>query len=425
MDFPRIKALRTFIIDEKGSGGDYHNVESGHWLVDSDIATPMSRWEKYRGSRTSWGVNALGSLFVEIEATDGTKGFATGFGGVPACWLASNHFKRFLIGADPRDTNNLFELMYRASIYYGRKGLALAVISAIDLAIWDLLGKIRNEPVYKLIGGATKERLEFYCTGPQPASIKELGFTGGKIALPFGPNEGQKGLEKNIAFIAKHREQVGPEFPLRVDCYMALDVSYTVDLVSAANRRNLNVDWWEECLSPDDFDGYDLLKRAHPSVKFTHGEHEYSRYGMRKLVEGRNVDILQPDVTWVGGLTELLKISAMAAAYDIPVVPHASGPYSYHFTFSQINCPFQECVAASPDGKSILPVFGNLFLNEPIPENGFLHISSISKPGFGLELNPKANLVSSERLFYPSPSKTLEAPTNGDGLKGENHYVGS
>lgn len=77
----------------------FQQVESGHWLVDSPIATPMSRWEAYRGSRTSWGVNVLGSLCVEIEATDGTKGFATGFGGVPGCWIAHNHFERFLIGA--------------------------------------------------------------------------------------------------------------------------------------------------------------------------------------------------------------------------------------------------------------------------------------------------------------------------------------
>lgn len=301
-------------------------------------------------------------------------------------------------------------------MFYGRKGLPLAVISVIDLALWDLIGKIRNEPVYKLIGGATKTRLDFYCTGPQPASMKELGFIGGKIALPYGPSEGQNGLEKNLAFIRKHRKLVGPSFPLRVDCYMALDVSYTIDLVTAAVNEGLNIDWWEECLSPDDFDGYELLKRAHPRVKFTHGEHEYSRYGMRKLVEGRNVDILQPDVTWVGGLTELLKIAALASAYDIPVVPHASGPYSYHFTFSQPNCPFQEYVAASPDGKTILPVFGNLFLNEPMPEKGYLDISSLNKPGFGLELNPRARLVSSDLLFSPLPR---QVPDHRNGASDE------
>lgn len=316
------------------------------------------------------------------------------------------HFQRFLIGADPRNTNLLFEQMYRASMFYGRKGLPVAVISVVDLAIWDLLGKIRNEPVYKLIGGATRKRLDFYCTGPNAGAIKGMGFIGAKVPLPYGPAEGSAGFKKNVEFLEKHRADVGPDFPLRVDCYMSLNVPYTIDIVKAT--LHLNIDWWEECLSPDDFDGFQQIKRAHPSVKFTTGEHEYSRYGFRKLIEGRNVDILQPDVMWVGGMTELLKIAAMAAAYDIPVVPHASGPYSYHFVVSQANCPFQEYLCNSPDGKSVLPVFGDLFLNEPIPKDGFLDVTVFDKPGFGLELNPKARLIeATNALQLSSPSRPL------------------
>lgn len=134
--FPTIKAINTFIIDGVGSGGDYHNVccfpfssevyclhvniliqvKGGHWLIDSPIATPMARWEQYRSSRTSWGINVLGSFCVEIEATDGTKGFATGFGGPPACWLVAQHFERFLIGAGmDRLISSVFSLKYCCS----------------------------------------------------------------------------------------------------------------------------------------------------------------------------------------------------------------------------------------------------------------------------------------------------------------------
>ena len=311
---------------------------------------------------------------------------------------------------DPRDTNNLFELMYRGSMFYGRKGLPIAVISVIDLAIWDLLGKLRNEPVYKLIGGATRDKLRFYCTGPEPAVAQSAGFIGAKVPLPYGPGEGHHGLAKNIAFLKKHRESVGPDFPLRVDCYMSLNVSYTIDLVSAAERENLNIDWWEECLSPDDFDGFAQIKRAHPKVKFTTGEHEYSRYGFRKLIEGRNLDILQPDVMWLGGMTELLRVAAMAAAYDIPVIPHASGPYSYHFVVSQNGSPFQEYLQNSADGKSVLPVFGDLFTNEPVPIHGYLDVSIFDKPGFGLELNPAAPLIPAANILSPAPQRALRAP---------------
>ncbi|KAI6768242.1 hypothetical protein HG530_006251 [Fusarium avenaceum] len=437
-DFPKIKAIRSFIIGGVGSGGDYHNVKGGHWLIDSDISTPASKWDQYKKSRTSWGINVLGSFLVEIEATDGTVGFATGFGGEfyiykkairrttspPACWLVHEHFERFLIGADPRNTNLLFEQMYRASMFYGRKGLPIAIISVIDLALWDLLGKVRNEPVYRLIGGATKERLDFYCTGPEPTAAKSMGFWGAKVPLPFCPDDGHEGLRKNVEFLRKHRESVGPDFPIMVDCYMSLNVTYTIELVKAC--LDLNINWWEECLSPDDTDGFALIKRAHPTVKFTTGEHEYSRYGFRKLVEGRNLDIIQPDVMWLGGLTELLKVAALAAAYDIPVVPHASGPYSYHFQISQPNTPFQEYLANSPDGRSVLPVFGDLFTDEPIPTNGFLTTADLDKPGFGLTINPAARhkLIPSDYLFKmpqvgslppPNPSEESEETSKPNG----------
>ena len=296
--------------------------------------------------------------------------------------------------------------MYRASIFYGRKGLPVAVISVVDLALWDLKGKLWNEPVYRLLGGTTRDQLNFYCTGPEPATAKAMGFIGAKVPLPYGPDEGPAGLKKNIAFLRKHRESVGPDFPLRVDCYMSLTVSYTLRLVKAC--EDIDIDWWEECLSPDDSDGFEQLKRAHPTVKFTTGEHEYSRYGFRKLIEGRNIDVLQPDVMWVGGMTELLKISAMASAYDIPVIPHASGPYSYHFVVSQSNSPFQEYLANSPDGKSVLPVFGNLFKNEPIPTKGYLDIAELDRPGFGLEINPAARLIPADQVLNPSPQKALK-----------------
>ncbi|KAI8964270.1 enolase C-terminal domain-like protein [Daldinia sp. FL1419] len=409
--FPTIKAIRSYVIGGVGSGGDYHNVKGGHWLIDTDISTPCSIWDKYKKSRTSWGINVLGSFLVEIEATDGTVGFATGFGGPPACWIVHKHFERFLIGADPRNTNLLFEQMYRASMFYGRKGLPIAIISVIDLALWDLLGKLRNEPVYRLIGGAARERIDFYCTGPEPTAAKAMGFWGAKVPLPFCPADGHEGLRKNVEFLRKHRESVGPDFPIMVDCYMSLNVPYTIEI--AKKCEDLNINWWEECLTPDDTDGFEQIKRAHPTLKFTTGEHEYSRYGFRKLIEGRNLDIIQPDVMWLGGMTELLKVSAMAAAYDIPVVPHASGPYSYHFVISQPNTPFQEYLANSPDGKSVLPVFGDLFLDEPIPTKGFLTSADLDKPGFGLTLNPAARskLIPSGYLLSPPPASVLQTAT--------------
>lgn len=386
MDPFRIADVRAFALSQEGVGGDYHDREEGHWLVDSLIANPMSVYPEYKESRTSWGIAVLGSLVVEIETDSGVVGVATGFGGAPACYLIEKHFRRFLIGSDIRDTARLFDQMFRASLPYGRKGLPLAAISVVDLALWDAQGIVRGEPVYKLIGGETKAEIPLYCTGPRPDIAKELGFWGGKVPLPHGPCDGHAGLSDNCAFLADHREKVGDSFPLMVDCYMSLNVPYAVDLANAI--RELNINWLEECLHPDDFDGHRHLKERVPWMKWTTGEHEYSRYGFRKLIESRSVDILQPDMMWLGGLTEAIRVAAMASAYDIPVVPHGSGAYSYHYVMALPHSPFCEYLITSSGAETIEPVFGGLFDNEILPVDGKIRPSD--EPGFGMKLKKDA-----------------------------------
>jgi L-rhamnonate dehydratase len=262
-------------------------------------------------------------------------------------------------------------------------------ISAVDLALWDLVGKVRSEPVYNLIGGRSRDAISFYCTGPDAGAIKAMGFWGAKVPLPEGPFDGEAGLQRNLAYLAAQRVAVGPGFPLMVDCYMSLDVPYAIRLAEIC--KPLDIHWWEEALAPDDVEGYRQIRRAHPTLKWTTGEHEYTRYGFRRLIEERTLDIVQPDVMWVGGMTELLRIAAHASAYDLSVVPHGSGPYSYHFIASQTVPAFCEYVAASPDGISIEPVFGTLFEGEPVPENGRITLGT--EPGFGMSLADRSVLV--------------------------------
>jgi L-rhamnonate dehydratase len=389
----RITDVRAFVVGKRG-GGDYFQQTQGHWLIDSLIANPMSGYAPYRDRRTTWGIDVLGTLVVEIETADGTVGVAAGSGGAPAAWLLHHHFRRFLVGEDARNVNRIWDELYRASLPYGRKGLPIMAISAVDLALWDLLGRLRQEPVYNLIGGASRSEVDFYCTGPAPDAVKALGFWGAKVPLPHSHFDGEAGLRKNVEFLAAHRQAVGPDFPLMVDCYMALTVPYAIRLAEAC--AGLDIYWWEEVLSPEDVEGYRLIKQAHPRLKWTTGEHEYTRYGFRRLIEERLIDILQPDVMWVGGMTELLRIAAHASAYDIPVVPHASGPYSYHFIATQTQAPLCEYVAASPDGRSIRPVFGDLFVGEELPQNGRLQLSD--RPGFGMEIADRSVLVPVEGL---------------------------
>ena len=383
---PKIRAVRAWFV--QGGGADYHDQGSGHW-IDDHIATPMAKYPAYRASRQSFGLNVLGTLVVEAEADNGVTGFAVSTGGEPAAWIVQHHLSRFLIGADPSDIERIWDQMYLATIFYGRKGLVLNAISCVDLALWDLLGKLRDLPVYRMIGGAVRDEICFYATGARPDLAQKMGFIGGKLPLHHGPAEGEEGLHKNLALLAEMRARVGPDFWLMLDCWMSLDLNYAERLAHAA--AELNLKWIEEALLPDDYWGYaDLKKRVPPGMLVTTGEHEAGRWGFRMLLEMECADILQPDVGWCGGLTELLKISAMADARGVLVVPHGSSVYSYHFSIARHNSPFAEFLMMAPLADKVIPMFSPLLLDEPVPQNGRLKLPDA--PGFGVRLNPECTL---------------------------------
>jgi len=374
--------------EDGGGGADCHRQSSGHWIVDSDIANPMSTYAEYRDSRTSWGIGALGSVIVEVELDDEemTTGVGISIGGDAACFIVENHLSRFVEGQCPVNVELIYDQMWRSTMNYGRKGIAIQAISAIDLAIWDALGKLRGVPVYELLGGKTKDKIPCYATTSRPDLAKEMGFFGAKFPLPFGPASGEIGMNKNIEMVKKWREAVGPTFPLMIDCYMSLTLPYAIEL--ARKCEPYNVKWIEETLPPDDYDGYSELKKAVKTTLITTGEHEYTRYGFRSLLEKKCVDVLQPDITWCGGITEARRIVALSSAYDIPVIPHGSSIYSYHLQICFPSCPMAEFLVMSPKADSIVSFFGNLFVDEPLPKDGYVELPH-DKPGFGVTLNRK------------------------------------
>jgi L-rhamnonate dehydratase len=383
MTLAKIKSVRAFVV--RGGGADYHDQGKGHW-IDDHIATPMARYPEYRASRQSFGINVLGTLVVEIEAEDGTIGFAVTTGGEPAAYIVERHLSRFLEGRSPEDYETIWDQMYFASQFYGRKGLVLNAISGVDLAVWDLLGKLRGEPVYHLLGGAVRDEMRFYATGARPDIAKDLGFVGGKLPLHHGPAEGEEGFRKNIELLADMRAKCGDDFWLMYDCWMALDLDYATRLAHACAEYGLK--WIEEALSPDDYWGYADLKRNVPAgMLVTTGEHEATRWGFRMLLEMDCCDIIQPDVGWCGGLTELIKISALADEHRKLVVPHGSSVYSYHFVITRHNSPFAEFLMMHPGPTEVVPMFAPQLLGEPVPVNGRIRASELDKPGFGVELN--------------------------------------
>ncbi len=386
MSSPKIRQVRAYTVT--GGGADYHDQDAGHW-IDDHVATPMSKYPEYRQSRQSFGINVLGTLVVEVEADDGTVGLGVTTAGEPGAFIVEKHLARFVEGSAVTDLERIWDQMFLASLYYGRKGLVLNAISAVDLALYDLLGKIREEPVYALIGGPVREELQCYATTGRPDLAKDMGFLGGKMTLQHGPTEGVEGLRANIERLRTMRERVGPDFWLMFDCWMALDVEYATRLAHAASEYALK--WIEEALIPDDYWGYGELRARMPSTMLmTTGEHEHTRWGFRMLLEKGRPDVIQPDVNWCGGITELIKIAALADAHGALVVPHGSSVYSYHFAITRQNSPFTEFLMMHPQASEIVPMFSPLLLDEPVPFGGRLRLSET--PGFGVRLNPAIDL---------------------------------
>ncbi len=351
---------------------------SSSWLSEGLVANPMSIYPNYREKRSSW-YGPMTSAIVEINTDEGIRGLGVVGGGKGrlAPIVIEEQLKNLLVGQNPFNIELLWEQMFRASQFYGRKGAVIEVISGIDLALWDLVGKAVNQPVYNLVGGKTKEKIPVYVTGNLTERHLSEGFRHVKLALPHGPADGPEGLRQNIALVERTRKLIGPDGDIMLDCYMALDVPYAIKLAKAVSEFQLL--WMEEPVPPDQPDAYRRIKDAVPELLITGGEHEFTRYGFRDLIEKRAVDILQPDIYRAGGLSELKKIAAMASAYGLPVIPHGVGAATYHFIISTHNAPRAEFVDIFAQGGR------PLLRGEPVPKSGFVELSEA--PGFGYELD--------------------------------------
>lgn len=351
---------------------------SSSWLSEGLVANPMSIYPRYREKRSSW-YGPMTSAIVEIETDEGIQGLGVVGGGKGklASIVIEEQFRNLLIGQNPFNLELLWEQMFRASQFYGRKGAVIEVISGIDLALWDLVGKALHQPVYNLVGGKTRDKIPVYVTGNLTERHLSKGFRHVKLALPHGPADGADGLRQNIALVERTRKLIGPDGDIMLDCYMALDVPYAVRLAKAISE--FRVLWMEEPVPPDQPDAYRRIKDAIPEMLITGGEHEFTRYGFRDLIEKKAVDILQPDIYRAGGLSELKKIAAMASVHGLPVIPHGVGAPTYHFVISTLNAPRAEFVDIFAQGGR------SLLRGEPEPKNGFIELTEA--PGFGYELD--------------------------------------
>ena len=354
------------------------------------VANPMTRYPEFRDSRAASTGRVGGQLVVvEVESASGHVGVATTNGGLISAAVIELHLAEMIMGQSPMAHERLWDRMFHSTVAFGRKGVVLHAISGVDLAVWDLHGKIAGEPVYALLGGPLHDDVAMYATGPSAENIADLGFWGAKLPLTWGPSEGEDGFRRNVERARLAREAVGPDFPLLYDCWMALDVDYAVRLSWALEP--LGFRWLEEPLLPDDYAGHaELRRRMPPTMTLNTGEHEYTAAGHRLLAEA-GVDILQPDPAWCGGLTELRRIGAVAAGYGKRIIPHVGGQYAYHFLASYPQAFLAEFPVMAGRCDTIVPQHAPLLLGETLPVDGRIRPSE--EPGFGLTLNPEVRLA--------------------------------
>jgi L-alanine-DL-glutamate epimerase-like enolase superfamily enzyme len=272
---------------------------------------------------TDAGITGIGEV---DSAPLAVKGAIEGpFSHTTACGLGE-----IVRGEDPFETEYLWHKMYRMSIYGGRRGVGMHAISGIDMALWDIKGKALGLPVWKLLGGGFHKRIRAYAStlfGATPSETAERarrfrsqGFTAVKFGWePMGQDE-----KTDIALVREARKGLGGDADLMIDAGLVWDAKTAIQRARAFSEYNIY--WLEEPLLPDDYHGYRKLSEA-TDVRIAAGEEESSRKTFIELMDIGKVDIVQVDLTRVGGFTEAMKIASLAADRGVPVVNHGFTTY--------------------------------------------------------------------------------------------------
>ncbi|HEX4644799.1 MAG TPA: enolase C-terminal domain-like protein, partial [Verrucomicrobiae bacterium] len=267
--------------------------------------------------------------------------------------------------------------------------------SAVDIALWDLFGKVAKLPVYRLLGGRTKPRIPVYASrlysvpldqlASEARKYKDEGYQAMKLRFGWGPTDGAEGMQRNVALVRTVREAVGDGIDVMADAYMGWTLDYAKRMLPLLEKFNLR--WLEEPVIPDDLHGYAELK-AYGRIPIAGGEHEFTLYGFRDLIEARAVDYIQFDTNRVGGLTQARNIAALAEAHSIPVIPHAGQMHNYHVVMASLNSPMAEYFP-KVDVEVGNELFWYIFKGEPVAKNGFVYLDE-NVPGLGLTIDEEA-----------------------------------
>jgi L-rhamnonate dehydratase len=337
-----------------------------------------------------------GWLVVEVFTNDGLVGLGNAaLAPQITKQVIDLYLKPLLVGQDPWDIERLWQHMYRKTMAFGRKGIGMVAISAVDIALWDLLGKSAKQPVYRLLGGRTKTRIPVYASRLYSVELSELereaksykdeGYQAMKLRFGWGPADGARGIERNLELVRTVRDSVGDGIDIMADAYMGWTLDYAKRMLPLLEPFRLR--WLEEPVIPDDIRGYVELK-SYGRIPLAGGEHEFTLYGFRDLLEARALDYIQFDTSRVGGITQARKIAALAEAHSVPVIPHAGQMHNYHIVMASLNSPMAEYFPVV-DVEVGNELFWYIFQGEPKAEHGSIDLDD-NAPGLGLTIDEVA-----------------------------------
>ena len=278
---------------------------------------------------SQWEYSNRKICIVKIISDDGIVGWGEAYGPAPVVKESINYIKQNIIGMNPLESDVIWSTLFRRVHDYGRSGVFVSAISAIDIALWDIKGKYHKLPVSTLLGGSYREKIRPYATGLYFSDSKTLTDDLCNEALEY-VNEGFKSikmkvglnLKDDIANVKAVRNAIGPDIELMIDSNHAY--SYDEALKLSKKLEDQDIKWFEEPLSPEFYDQYSDFK-SKSLIPVAAGECEYLRYGFQKLLDKNCVDFLQMDICSCGGLTEAKRISALSSTKGVKVIPHTWG----------------------------------------------------------------------------------------------------
>ncbi|HEY7219215.1 MAG TPA: mandelate racemase/muconate lactonizing enzyme family protein [Candidatus Binatia bacterium] len=334
--------------------------------------------------------NTRSTTLVQVDTDEGIAGVGSCSGnGELIEVIVAKVLKPLLVGMDPTDIDGVWDKAYVRGGHkeFGSRGIGVVALSGIDIALWDILGKARGVPLYQLLGGKCRDKVPVYATALYPEepskvvrrarSFAEQGFHGVKIKVGFD-------LDQDICIVRAVRQALGKDFVVMTDA----NQGYTIDaaLKAADAFADCGAYWLEEPLFVEDIEGHAVL-REKGRTAIAVGENLHTRYAFENFIARGAVDFIQPDVARAGGISEIKKITALAANHKVPVSFHTWGDGVALAASVHLSVALQDCIVMELD-YTYNPLREEL-LREPFKvQDGYLIPSD--KPGLGIELDPGA-----------------------------------